>query len=289
MLKTEIIKVLQYFDIFRFPLKEQELLRYLTCEADEEQLHNVLQEMVSDGQICHRNDNFMVYDNMASVQRKEQGAHRAAGLKRKAFRVARIIWYFPFVRGIAISGSLSKNFADEKSDLDFFIITAPRTLWVCRTLLHIFKRFTFWVGKQHNFCMNYFIDESKLAIEEENLFTAYEMCTLIPCEGAERLAKLHDANTWVWRQLPNAKSFMVYPPVSKIPFFKTCSEMILRFAGVLLFNKTLMKWTDRKWRKKWQRRNYDMSQYDLAFKTTEFVSKNHPKNYQKFVLEQLKK
>jgi predicted nucleotidyltransferase len=43
---------------------------------------------------------------------------------KKAKAVAKFLSWFPYIRGIAISGSLSKNFADENSDLDFFIITA---------------------------------------------------------------------------------------------------------------------------------------------------------------------
>jgi predicted nucleotidyltransferase len=41
-----------------------------------------------------------------------------------ARKKAAFISKFPFIRGIFVSGSLSKNYADDKSDLDFFVVTS---------------------------------------------------------------------------------------------------------------------------------------------------------------------
>jgi hypothetical protein len=78
---------------------------------------------------------------------------------------------------------LSKNFADERADIDYFVVTKANRLWIARTLMHLFKKLTFLVGKQHYFCMNYFVDEEALTIQEKNLFTAVEVATLIPVCG----------------------------------------------------------------------------------------------------------
>ena len=59
-----------------------------------------------------------------------------------------------------MSGSLSKHFADEKSDIDFFIITSANRLWIARTCMHLFKKVSYIAGKQHWFCMNYYVDEA---------------------------------------------------------------------------------------------------------------------------------
>ena len=100
----------------------------------------------------------------------------------KALRNARLIFHFPFTRAIMISGSLSKNYADEASDVDYFIIVKPGRLWIARTLLIIYKRI-FLMNSKKYFCVNYFIDEDHLEIEEKNLFTAVELTTLIPIHG----------------------------------------------------------------------------------------------------------
>jgi hypothetical protein len=96
------------------------------------------------------------------------------------------LYRFPFVRGIGISGSLSKNYADEDADIDFFIITSRNHLWIARTFLHGLKKLSFLVGKQDWYCMNYFIDEEALVIAEKNIFTATEVVTLKPVCGEKR-------------------------------------------------------------------------------------------------------
>ena len=91
---------------------------------------------------------------------------------------------------------------DEKSDLDFFIITAPKRLWIARTLLVMYKRF-FLFNSHKYFCVNYFVDEDHLEIEEKNLFTATELATVIPLYGQVHYTNLLKANPWLKRFFPN--------------------------------------------------------------------------------------
>ena len=53
---------------------------------------------------------------------------------------ASIIAAFPFVRAVGISGSLSKQYADENSDIDYFIITAANRLWIAKNLPAYFQK-----------------------------------------------------------------------------------------------------------------------------------------------------
>jgi predicted nucleotidyltransferase len=114
----------------------------------------------------------------------------------KAKGVGRLLIKFPFVRGVGISGSLSKNFADDKSDIDLFIITEKDRLWIARTLMHCFKKLTFLANRQHHYCMNYYVDEQQLQIAEKNIYTAIEVDTLIPLEGDVVFEQFYTANTW---------------------------------------------------------------------------------------------
>ncbi len=90
---------------------------------------------------------------------------------------------------------------DERSDLDFFIITAPNRLWIARTLLVLYKR-VFLANSHKHFCVNYFIDEKHLEIEEKNLFTATELATVIPLYGSKQYENLQGVNSWLARILP---------------------------------------------------------------------------------------
>lgn len=205
----------------------------------------------------------------------------------EATRSGNVIARFPFVKAVCVSGSLSKGYADDESDIDFFIIAKKNRVWICRSLLHIFKKITFINHKQHSYCMNYFLDESRPCLEEQNVFTGTEIVTLIPVydEGAFKI--FMDGNiSWVKKFFPNFICKDALPAPQKT--FKKISESFIELLFPDALNKGLMTLTDSWWRYKWQRKNYPMEDYDLAMKTRLYVSKNHPANYQKKILRQLK-
>src|SRR6202000_1190878 len=136
------------------------------------------------------------------AQRRHQGEVRADKLLTTAKRNARLLYQFPFVRGVCISGSLSKRCADERADIDYFIITRSNRLWIARTLMHLFKKLTYLRGRQHRYCMNYFVDEDALEIREKNIFTATELITLLPASGNTGLNKVFQANDWTTSYYP---------------------------------------------------------------------------------------
>jgi predicted nucleotidyltransferase len=58
-------------------------------------------------------------DNSLLWERRIKGNRNAEQILNTAYKISRILYQFPYVRGIGISGSLSKNFADKNADIDF--------------------------------------------------------------------------------------------------------------------------------------------------------------------------
>jgi hypothetical protein len=123
-----------------------------------------LQKLVIEKIIFRINEFYSLQNDPLLVEKRIKGNDRASKLLSKAMSIGAFLYRFPFVRAVGISGSLSKKYADEKADIDFFIITKSNRLWISRTVLHAFKKLTFLVGQQHFYCMNYFIDENALLI-----------------------------------------------------------------------------------------------------------------------------
>jgi predicted nucleotidyltransferase len=291
IVKEAILKTLQYFHYFKHPLYPEEIFRFLGTDISIKALLSLLGEMVADGMIYTHRNYYMLQDDETLVGRREEGAWRAQQLMTKAYNSARLIARFPFVKSVCISGSLSKGYANEKSDIDLFIITDEKRLWICRTFLHLFKKFTFVLGREHSFCMNYFIDESRLHIEEQNIFTATELATLLPVYNKATHGELISANKcWLVKTFPNACWDDETPCITEDhnSFMRSIAEGLLNVLMPRQVNLLLMKLTDSWWRYKWNRRNYPMHEYDLAMKTKWYVSKNHPLNYQKKVLKEMK-
>jgi hypothetical protein len=189
------------------------------------------------------------------------------------------------VRGIAISGSLSKGVMHDDGDIDYFIITAPERLWICRSILILFKK-VFLLNSKKYFCVNYFVDENNLKIIDENIFTAIEINYLLPVFNEPLIQKLKVENEW-------AKSY--FPYFSHPIQLDLDSSKKKKYKGIeLLFNNKLanyfdlwlMKLTFKRWRKKFS--HFKEAKFELTMRTNRGISKHHPQDFQNKVLEKLK-
>lgn len=287
--KTAVLNTLQYFNIFRHPLFFEEIHRFCGLSICKKVLKELVDEMVADGTIFLIDGCYLLEKNAALVHKRKTGATRAQLLMQHAQLSASVISRFPFVKNVSISGSLSKGYANEKSDIDLFIITQKNRLWICRSLLHLYKKMTFLKGKEHSYCMNYFIDESKLCLEEQNIFTATELATLIPMYNTEVHRALIMANKgWAIKFLPNIpwSTDMVFTD-DNTHFLRRLAEGVINLCLPKMLNLFLMNITDSWWRLKWRLKKYPMQDYDLAMKTRWYVSKNHPLNYQKKIMHKV--
>src|SRR5262245_12222787 len=149
--EASILRILAYFDIFQYPLTKKELRQFLPGFFSDAGLEALLQSMLLNKAIFLNNDFFSLHDNPLLAYRRKEGNLRARNLIPKAYSIGKFLYRFPFVRAIAVSGSLSKDFADENADIDFFIITKANRLWIARTIMHLFKKLTFITGHQHYF------------------------------------------------------------------------------------------------------------------------------------------
>jgi hypothetical protein len=248
-----------------------------------------LQEQELLGKVFSKEGYFTVLPDAAGLlERRKTGSEKAVKDLKLARRIARFIYQCPFVSFVGISGSLSKGYADKRSDYDFFIITQTGRLWLSRTLLHLFKKLTFLLGQQHKFCMNYFIDESALLLEEQNVYIATELCSLIPVCGTETYRQFMQVNAWSRDFLPNYRHQKLSDMDDRNGFAKRLFSALLNRLKPEPLNEWLMRFTDRRWRRKWARKAYPVADYDDAFKTRPNISKNHHLNYQKRILAVLK-
>ncbi len=277
-LKKQVLERLLYSEVFQHPLTAEEISA--SIDAKPEQTADLLPEMVASKLIFEQDGFYGVFDPGSKVERRKQGMKQARQLYDKAIRTGRFIRSFPFVKGVGISGSMSKGILHEDGDFDFFIITHYNRLWVARTLLILYKKI-FLLNSRKFFCVNYFIDDQNLEIEEKNLFTATEIHSLIPVAG-DVLTAFQSANEWVRSYYPGAGFPAVILPEEKKPWLS-------RFISALLSGK-LGEWADkrcmsitfRRWKKKFS--YFQTEKFELTLKTRRYISKHHPSDFQTKVL-----
>lgn len=276
----ESLKTILYYSIFRYPLTLEEIHSY-TNNASVNETINELETLISDD-IISKIDTFYVYNkDFDSVTKRLKGNIQAQKVLSIAKKRAKYIAKFPFVMAVGVSGSLSKGYYDDKSDIDFFVITKPNKLWICRTLLMAYKKI-FLLNSRKYFCINYYISTQHLEIEEKNRFTATELKTLIPMEGKEIFSAFYANNLWVKNYFSKFETNLDTISNTKKPFISKSIEFIFNTGLGKITDNLFKKITIRKWKSKF---NFLSNEdFNIALKSTQNISKHHPSNFQKKVI-----
>jgi hypothetical protein len=287
-LRRSILRTLAYFDIFSYPLTADEIYHNLgDNHTNLEEVKGVLKNLSEIKFIYQKDKFFLLRDNDSYIYRRKLGNNLAENSLKTAKRVSCLISRFPFIRGILLSGSISKGFMEKDSDIDYFIITHPNRVWFSKLMLMLFKKI-FLFNSKKIFCVNYFVDSENLEIHEKNLFTATETVTLLPTFGKEFYEQFYEKNTWTKDYYPNFPKRTTEDIIEgRNGWFKSTIEKILSnnlgdkiddFAMRLFekFNKRKYKY-------------YNPEEFKLAFKSSKKESKHHPKFFQKRVLEEYNK
>lgn len=248
--EKNILKTLAYFDIFHYPISKAEIKLFHPGVSQSIAIDASLDFLCNQEIIFKLEEFYSLHNDPTLVERRHKGNQLAMAQMNTARKASAILSRFPYVKGLAISGSLSKNYADEKTDIDFFIITTANRLWIARTLLHLFYKLNFFTGRQNWYCLNYYVDEAGPEIVEKNIFTAIELVTLLPMHGKYTLEQFMKANTWKNNFFPLCDPDTRTAIDIKKGIFSRLVERLLNGSAGDRLDNWLMHLTDIRWRKK---------------------------------------
>jgi hypothetical protein len=279
---SSVLSSLLYFSVFNHPLTAEEIVENNNIpNVSLNDITSCLNELTLKGMIYRIDQFYAISADPTFIQRRIKGNHLAQVYLKRAKTVSRIISWFPFVRCIMISGSLSKGYMDKGSDIDYFIVTEKGRLWFCRSLLAILRKLMIGPFRKY-FCINYFIDTSSLAIPDHNIFTATEIAFVYPTYGSAVYNDFINANSWIQNHYPNKK--VTYTSTNDNSYsLKAIIEKI--FSGKLgeSMDSFLFRFMLTRWKKRYSA--FDESEFDLNIRTKKNVSKQHEKGYQFIVLK----
>ena len=138
IISNDILKTLLYFDIFHYPLNFYEIANFsnfLPVEIEKE-----LHILVENDSIYKILDFYSLKNDKEIIAKRIKGNNLATKMIKRTRFISYFISQFPFVRGVFVSGSLSKGYFTKNDDIDFFILTKKNKLWISRTLLMAFKK-----------------------------------------------------------------------------------------------------------------------------------------------------
>ncbi|MBN1936746.1 MAG: hypothetical protein JW934_18945 [Anaerolineae bacterium] len=199
-----ILKTIEYSDLFDYPLTAQEIHRYLVgvqATLADVQRHLSDKALVP-GLLSQRSGYFVLSGRESIVQSRLRRANISANLWRKAVRYGWLIAALPFVRMVAVTGTLAVDNADAGADVDYLIVTEPGRLWLVRSLVIG----VVYLGQLERLeiCPNYLIAGNALDYFDRSLFTAHELAQMVPLYGLDVYKVLIQVNAWARCFFPNA-------------------------------------------------------------------------------------
>lgn len=217
-LQQSIFKTLTFFDLFSYPLTSWEIYKWLYNPTEKYSYQIILDKLIELEQINKLNHNqgfYFLLDQENDLVKTRLLNYSLAQVKyRRAQKFVKIISCFPWIKAVCVCNNLAYNNAKEESDIDLFIITAPKRMWLSRLLVVGFLKIIHSRPNQNNkqdtidtafFATTESLNFSDLVLKNEDPYFTYWLEQLVPLYGPLSFAeKVRTANSWLQKTLPNA-------------------------------------------------------------------------------------
>lgn len=220
-LEQAIWRTIAYFDLGHFPLTKEEFWRFLWSEtrsesgkapaSSEEELAAAL---ALSPFLEEKYGYYFLRGQSAAVETRRRATVATDQKLAKARRAARLLRIVPFVRAVLVCNSVGREVAKPESDIDFFIITETKRLWIVRffanILLRLFGLRTYGAHSRDQICLSFFVDRAHLdlspwRVAPDDVHLAYWILQMVPVYDPENLyPEFIKANVWLKNCLPNA-------------------------------------------------------------------------------------
>lgn len=112
-----------------------------------------------------------------------------------------LIAALPYVRMVALSGSVAHLNLEHGGDLDIFLVTRGRRVWSTAVIVILLAKL---LGRRRTLCANFIVADTALHFAQADLFTASQIVGLKPVTGADVFETIVRLNPFVQAFYPNA-------------------------------------------------------------------------------------
>ncbi len=203
-LETAVWRTVAYSDVFDYPLTAVEIHRYLeAADVTQADVVNVLRQgKLLPQHLSQMGEYLTLAGREEIVPIRRERTETARRLWPHALTYGRLFANVPFVRMVAITGSLAMNNVGERVDIDYLLVTRNGRLWLSRALVVAIVRLA--ASQGFALCPNYIVTERALHFPDQNLYTAHELVQMIPLSGIDTYRHIRQQNNWANTFLPNA-------------------------------------------------------------------------------------
>ena len=199
-LSQAILETVAYSDVFEHPLRAREIHRYLI--GNRLPFEELEQALDDERTILRKGEYFFLPGREEIVQIRQICEAHSRRLLPRALQIGRLLGALPFIRMVALTGSLAVLNVSKTDDFDYMLVTVPGRVWTARALALLINRVVKLFG--HTICPNLIISEKALEWPLHDLYSARELCQMVPVFGMDVYRDLLQLNAWAADFLPNA-------------------------------------------------------------------------------------
>lgn len=215
MLRKAVLATVAYYDALEYPLTEFEIWKHLIADktdtaSDASDIGHVaaaIDGLVERGALLRVRGLVTLPRREVLAPERIRSEKYSVGKIKRAARLAQRVAWVPFVRMVALTGSLSMKHGDEESDWDLFVVLSGGAIWRGRTWLSLVLQA---MGKrrhgrhiENRACLNYFVTDGSLEIAMQDYFSASEYRFMYTLLGRDTERRFELANRWIARIKPN--------------------------------------------------------------------------------------
>ncbi len=194
----ELVDALVYADGFDAAVTLDEAHRYARAPIDREALEAALTGDPALRQVIAERDGlYALRGRERLLEMRPDRSARARRLSDRATQVASVVRHVPFVRAVALTGSVAAGDAPPDADIDLLLIVSDGHLGTVFLVLGTISRL---VGRRV-LCPNYYLSDRHLTLERRTLYVGRELAQMRCLTGD--VERLRGANPWLHEMFPN--------------------------------------------------------------------------------------
>ncbi len=215
MLSKFVLATIVYYDTLEYPMTAFEMWKHLLIpdgvtnipKASLRAIEQTLESLQSRGSVEQHHGFWVLPRRGKLVLDRIQREKRAVEKIKRAVKLIRRCSWIPFIRMIALTGSLSMKQGDRLSDWDLLVVMKSGAIWTGRFLL------TFWLTilgqRRHGqhitdrACLNCYLADSALEVPLKDVFSSHEYRFMYPVTGEDTFRSFELANRWMARYRPH--------------------------------------------------------------------------------------
>lgn len=241
-LREAVIKVIVFFDLFSYPLTRWEIWQNLILKTDLLILEKIISDLIWE-KVIIQSDGFCFLPGREELIKIRRERYNYANYKIKlANRAVRFFKLLPSVKLVAVSNLIGHHNLRNESDIDIFIVSSPRRLWLarffCTGLMKIMRKRPTKQCKRNKMCLSFYasidgLEMETLRFKPSDPYFDHWFLGLYPIYDEDKyLAYLRFKNPWLREVFPN--SLLLKEKFSSDYFQRRLVEKIFFAVGDLL-------------------------------------------------------